>query len=271
MGDQLDQNHCLLDGLGLGDWRDDGVVALLAIRKADGRANLGVGEVLEALEVLLGVSHVAGALHGAGHGELARGVVGIDIDSLLEDGDGLVVLLELGVADAFEIIGIGVARIELNSPLETLQGLVRLVACVLGEAEVVPGLRALGIEGDRGLQRLFGVVELLQGKQRDAFIDGGLRQFWVLLHRIGKGGGGTLGELLAHLRNAAVVHADRLRVETKLRSGGAGLRRSDGSRGKTHQGNRPQTVHRFLSHFPAGCFSILGCGTPVSRARRPTS
>jgi len=143
--DQLDWNHCLEHGLGLGDRRNDGVAALLAIREPDRSTDLGAGQVLEALEVFLCIIEVAGPLHGASHLELARCVVGIDLNSLLEDGNGLVVLLELGVAGAQKIIRVGVAWIELDCLLKALERLFRFVAGVLGESKVVPGLRALRV------------------------------------------------------------------------------------------------------------------------------
>ena len=59
------------------------------------------------------------------------------------------------------------------------------------------------------LQRLLGLVQLLQRHQRDAFVDGRLRQLRILLEGLGKRVGGALGKLLAHLRHAAIVQPNR--------------------------------------------------------------
>ena len=87
-------------------------MALLAIGKPDGCADLGAGQVLEALEMDLRLRLVAGALQGGGSNELRRGVHGIDFEGLVQGFDGLVVLLHLQVAVALKVVGIGVHGVE---------------------------------------------------------------------------------------------------------------------------------------------------------------
>ena len=63
-------DHGLLDGLRLLDGRDRRIVPLLAIGQANGRGDLGAGQVLEDLEVLLGFGRVAGTLQRARHAQI---------------------------------------------------------------------------------------------------------------------------------------------------------------------------------------------------------
>ena len=151
--------------------------------------------------------------------------MGVDVERLLEDGDGLVELLHLLVADALEIVGVGVAGSSLtacwklaraaSSSLSACWARPRLYqACALGGRERWPACRTF-----------LASSSLLQRQQRNALVDGGLGQGGVLLEGGGKAVRGAVSELLAHLRHAAVVEAHGLGVV-----GGSG-----GGRGRDQQ------------------------------------
>ena len=150
-------------------------------------------------------------------------------------------------------------RIDLRRLLKAGQRGVQLVARVLRQAQVVPGLRAVRIERESRLQRLLGLVELLQREQRDAFVDGGLRQLGVFLERLGKALRSAIGKLLAHLRHAAIVQPHRLRIEARLRTA---PRRS---RHQNQQGQRPYALHR--SSSPSPCNQLFRNIVQCTRSR----
>ncbi len=132
----------------------------------------------------------------------------IDGQRLLQNGNGLIKLLHLLVTDALKVIRVSVPGVELHCLLETRQRRVQFVIRVLGQSQVVPGLRILRLKSDRFVQNLLGVVELLQRHQRDAFVDGGLCELWILFEGLGEGTGCAIGKLLAHLRHATIVQAN---------------------------------------------------------------
>ncbi len=226
---EVHRNHLALAGLRLFDRCDCRVVALLAVGQADGGGDLGAGEVLEELEVLLGFGRVAGALQRARHCELRRSVQRLDGERLLENFDLLVELLQLAVADALEVVGICIARIEFDGLLKAGERGVDLVVCVLRKAEVVPGLRIVRVERECRFEGLLGLVEFLQRHERDAFVDGGLRHLWILLERVGKAGGGAVSELLAHKGDTLVVQLNGLRVDVGFRCRESSRKRPAGS------------------------------------------
>jgi hypothetical protein len=76
-----------------------------------------------------------------------------------------------------------------------------------------------GSQNNGLLENLLCLIHLLLRHQGYAFVDRGLGQRWIFLERLGKAVGGSLSELLAHQRHAAIVEADRLGVEARLRSG----------------------------------------------------
>ena len=197
----------------------------------------------KSFEVLLGLGYVAGALQGARQLKLRRCMEGVNREGLLENFDLFVELLQLSVADAFEVLGIGVARIELDGILKAGQRGIDLVVGMLRQAKVVPGLRIVRVERERCVQGFLGLIELLQGHQRDAFIDRGLRQLRVFLEGLGEACSCLLCELLAHLRDALVVQADRLRVEVRLRR-----QVCTGTR-KACSRNEPAQVHPSLAQI----------------------
>src|SRR5947209_78063 len=100
------------------DRSDCGVMTLFAISQADRSRNLVAGQVLEGFEVFFSVLRFSRSLHGAGESKLSGGVKRIDGERLLEHGNGLVVVLKFGVADASEVVRIGIVRIELDGLLK---------------------------------------------------------------------------------------------------------------------------------------------------------
>src|SRR5271170_4961958 len=119
--------------------------------------------MLKNLEMLFGGRYVAGALKRAGQDELGRGMKGVDGESFFENRDGLVVLLQILVADALEIEGIRIRRIEFARLLKAFERRLKFVPGALGQAQVVPGLRAAGVKGDGFLEVALCFLELLQG------------------------------------------------------------------------------------------------------------
>ena len=211
---------------------------LLSIAQPDGRGDLAAAEVLKNLEVLLGLRHSARPLQRPCQSELRRSVQVIDRQHLLKEADGLLVLLQILIADAFEVERIRIAGVELGSLLKAGQRCFRLIARMLRQSQVVPGLRARRIESDGLLQRLLGPFQLLQGKQRNALIDRRLRQPRVSLEGLGKALRSLFGELLAHQRHAAIV--DPHRLSTRLRS-------CRNSNRQKNQGQHPHCLHQFFS------------------------
>ena len=163
-----------------------------------------------------------------------------DSQCLLQDFDRLVEILHLLVADALKVIRIRIARIELHCLLKALQRRLQFIAGVFCEPQVVPGLHALRIQSKSGLKGLLGLVQFLQSHQRNAFIDGCLRQLWILLERLGKRVFRPFGELLAHLRHAAVVGPHRLRIKARLRPG------SDRRHHKNYKSRQSVPLHQSL-------------------------
>ena len=125
---------------------------LLAIGQPDGRADLGTRQMLEALEVLLRLRKVAGALVRARYRKLRRCVLRVDLQRFLENRNRLVGILQILVADALEIVRVRILGIKLHSLLKALQRRLQIIARVLREAQVVPGLGALWVQGDCLLQ-----------------------------------------------------------------------------------------------------------------------
>ena len=82
------------------------VSALVAIGRGHHRAELFVGDVLEAGEMDLGLGGIAGALQGAGEAELGRGMHGIDADGFAIFVGGLGEVLAFEIAGTEEVVGV---------------------------------------------------------------------------------------------------------------------------------------------------------------------
>ncbi len=219
LGGELHGDQGGVGGLGLFDGRDGRIVAFLSIGQPNGRRDLGAGQMLECLEVLFGFRRVAGALQCARQLEFGRGVNRIDLQCFFERLDGLVELLHFSVTDPDVVPGVDVAGIKFDGVLKALQRCVEFVARMLREAEVVPHLGTVRIEGNRRLQGLLGLVEFLEGHEGDALVDGGLRHLRILFEGLGETVGRLLSELLAHLRDAAIVQAHGVGIEPRLSPG----------------------------------------------------
>ena len=235
---QLHRDHRLPPRFRLLNRRHSRIAPLLPVGQPDGRANLGRGQVLKSVEMLLGLVLVAGALQGRGHHKLRRGVQRVDLQRLPQNADSLLVLLHFEVAIALKIVRIHVHGIGLGRPLKAGQRRLQFVARMLGKAQHVPRLRAVLVESQGLLKIPLRLIQLLQIEQRNALVDGRLRQPWIPLERFGKALGRLLGKLLAHLRHAAIVGPHRLGVKARLRS------RRGRNCHKKNKGQGPGNPHR---------------------------
>ena len=215
---------------------------MFAVGQADGRADLSVRKVLEALEMIFCFRSFSGTLESARQRKLGRSVVGIDLQCLFKTGDGLVGVLQILVTDANEVIRVRIVGIVLDCLLKAVERWFQFIIGMLGQAEVVPGLGIGGVEVDGPLQGFLGVVQLLQRHQGDALIDGCLRQFRVIPEGLSKGGRCTISKLLAHLRDATIIEPRRLGTGGRLRCAGGCQGRNQG------KGRGPGDSHQNLSH-----------------------
>src|SRR6202008_4580426 len=145
--------------------------SLLAVDESHRLAELFGGEVLEAFEVFDGASVFILAAVGLRETEFGRNLKRILLEGIFESGDGLVVLLLLGIHEAEKILRIGVAWIESGGFLKVFDGSVGLAGGFGEEAEVEPDARIFGITLGGFLEDLLGVVEALHVEEGDTDVD----------------------------------------------------------------------------------------------------
>ena len=179
--------------------------ALFAVVVREGRGELGVGDLAEAIEGDLGLFGFALTLEGAGETELGGGVERVEFErgAVLGYGGGEVVQLKLEGAE--EVVAVRVRGIEREDALEGFDALLVIVLAAIEEAEDVPGVGIVGGLLGGVFERGFGLGELLQIEEGDAFVGLGEGERWVELVGLSELLRGLFEELLAHQRGADVV------------------------------------------------------------------
>src|SRR5262249_818653 len=139
---------------------DGGVAALFTIGDGEGRADLGLRDFLETLEVLARLGHSARTLQCACQAELSRSMQRIELQGRLKFLDGVVVLLEIEIDRAEVIVAIGIVRINLDGAVEVFDGLRWVVPGEMREAEAVPDVHIIWIDSSGLIESFFGFGQL---------------------------------------------------------------------------------------------------------------
>src|SRR5208283_1656413 len=153
--------------------------ALFAVASAEGIAKVGFLVFLEKLHGFTSAVGLALALVGASETELSGGVIGGEGESFFECGDGILILLQLRLEKADEVIGVGLVGRDLCDVLESLNSLLRFVKIFIGETEVVPGVRIVGKFGAGLFESSAALLQFLLTEERDAKIHSGDGEFRI--------------------------------------------------------------------------------------------
>ncbi len=180
---------------------------LLAVDGAEGRCDLRLGNLLEALEVLARLVCHSGALEGTGEAELRGGMQRIETQGGPELGDGVLVVFQAEVDGSEKVVTVRVVGVDLDGMLEVAECRLLAAAIEVSEAEAVPDARVVGVNRGGGLEGFLSFREASEVEQSDAFIEQGygsgrisLVGFVEFLERL-------VRELLVHESDADVVEA----------------------------------------------------------------
>jgi len=154
-------------------------LALFAVARAEGIAEVGFLVFLEELHGFARGVGISFALVGAREAELSGGVIRSEGNSLFECGDGVVVLLELRIEKAYEVVGVGLVGSNLCDVLEGFDSLLRLVEIFVGETEVVPGVGIVGKLGAGLFESGAALLQFLLTEEGDTEIDASDGEFRI--------------------------------------------------------------------------------------------
>src|SRR5450432_202559 len=208
------------------------VAALIAVSRAERRAQMFGGDFLETCEMLVRRGGVTLALIGSRQTKFGRSVKRVGRKGFLEGRDGVLIMLRLRLQVAYKIEAVGFGS-DLGNVLERSDSLFDFAGILVNNSQVVPSIGIARELACRFLKRGPSRLQLLLAEERDAEIESRHREFGVR--------GQCLLEFFLRVGELLLVHVGHTQsIETQRvgRSSVAGGARNRLGRGRLLLGAR---------------------------------